>query len=615
MPAMAPETLAPEAPPAIGRAVSVERPSLSGDHAAAPSVRRAFWLALTVAISLGFALRASRPALINSLVVHDDVRQHVFWVPRLHDPALFADDWIAEYYQAQAPAGYQAVYWLLTLGMDAVMASKLLPLGLTVVVAAASFALGLALWRRPAAAALGSTLLAWSVWHYDDVASATPRAYALPLLTIQLAALAFGRWWLALAVLPIQAVFYPLGCALSVVTLGLWVLWEPLTPALSQGERRAGLPLPPGERLGLRVRTWLRALPIRKLISLGAVTLVALVLVGLGQLDAARYGPTVSRAEARTLPEFQQGGRAAYFVPDPYEFWIESSRSGLALKPKDTLLEDLPALTIPFVLAAVLGGWIVAGRLGWTAPPGVPRSGALLVILLGGSSQLFVAAHLLLFLLYLPARHVQFSLPLVWALAGGLCWILLGERLVAWLRGRIGSERGVRLGALAGLTGAEAVGLVGMALLVVHPPPPGEFYVTGRQPAIYAYLRRTPPDTLVGALPADSNTLPILGQRAILTSYEHALPYQPGYYEPLRERTEAFRAAYYAPTLTPLVGVLDEYGVDVVIADTGALERRRRADRERPPALEDVLDRCGVLRERGLVVLTADCLRSEGARP
>jgi hypothetical protein len=248
--AMAADPLAPVLAPAVGLAAFVDRPSDADDRASASRLRSAFWLALAVAISLGFALRSSRAALINPLVVPDDVRQHVFWVSRLHDPALFANDWIAEYYQSQAPAGYRAVYWLLTLGLDALMASKLLPLGLTVVLAVATFALGLALWRRAAAAALGATLLAWSVWHYDDVASATPRAYALPLLTIQLAALASGRWWLALAVLPIQALFYPLGCALAVVTLGLWVVWN----GLSRRRRESCSPLPPGEGLGVRDR-------------------------------------------------------------------------------------------------------------------------------------------------------------------------------------------------------------------------------------------------------------------------------------------------------------------------------------------------------------------------
>ena len=51
--------------------------------------------------------------------------------------------------------------------------------------------------------------------------SSRPAAGCDRLMGIQLAALASGRWWLALAVLPIQALFYPLGCALAVVTLGL----------------------------------------------------------------------------------------------------------------------------------------------------------------------------------------------------------------------------------------------------------------------------------------------------------------------------------------------------------------------------------------------------------
>ena len=49
----------------------------------------------------------------------------------------------------------------------------------------------------------------------------------------------------------------------------------------------------------------------------------------------------------------------------------------------------------------------------------MPAGGVLLLLLLVASFGLFFAAHLLLFALYLPARHVQFSLPIVWALAGG----------------------------------------------------------------------------------------------------------------------------------------------------------------------------------------------------
>ena len=191
-------------------------------------LQQGFWLALALAISVGFGLRTSRPALVSPLVVHDDVRQHVFWVPRLHDPTLFAGDWIAGYYQSQAPIGYQAVYWVATLFTDAITVTKILPLVLTAVLAAAAFWLAQTLWKRADTAALCTALLLWSVWQYDDVASATPRAYALPLLTFQLAALAAGRRNLALAVLPLQAVLYPLGCALAAVVMGSWSLWTHL---------------------------------------------------------------------------------------------------------------------------------------------------------------------------------------------------------------------------------------------------------------------------------------------------------------------------------------------------------------------------------------------------
>ena len=172
----------------------------------------------------------------------------------------------------------------------------------------------------------------------------------------------------------------------------------------------------------------------------------------------------------------------------------------------------------------------------------------LLVVLLAASLLLFAAAHVLLFLLYLPAR----SRPV--QPAGGLG--AGGRALLGAARGAAGRlARRTRDGGLgapletwAGLTGAELFALGGMVLLILHAPPPGDFYVAGRYPVIYAYLRQTPPDTLVAALPADSNILPLFGQRPVLTSYEHALPYQPGYYLPLRERTEAFRAAYFAPT-------------------------------------------------------------------
>lgn len=570
------------------------------------------WLLLAGALGLGFAVSTSWSALVNPLVVHDDVRQHVFWVPRLHDPTLFPNDPIADYYQAQSPPGFQAVYWLATPAVDAIVASKLLPLLLTVLLTGAGFALGRALWGRADAAALGAILLTWSAWQYDDVASATPRAFAMPLLAAQLAALGAGRLWLALGVLVLTALLYPLGCALMAVTTGLWLIWQALMPAGSThpppeppeaGQPSARGPAEEDSRVG-RTRAGARArirAALPGLLRLGGATLIALVIVALGLRASDRFGPHVTLEQAREMSEFQPGGRSSYFIPDPYRFWLESTRSGLALVPKDRLLGGLPALTIPFAMAAGLGCWIVLGRFGWTARPAVPGGGRLLLALVIASLLLFEAAHLLLFALYLPARHVQFSLPIVWALAGALCWTLLGDRLAARF-GSVSPQLRRRLPALFVLAGA--------GLLILHAPPTGEFYVTGRHPALYAYLQATPPDTLVAALPTDASILPLFGRRPVLTSFEHALPYRLGYYEPLRARTRALMAAYYAPTLAPLAGLIEAERIGVVIANVAALDRRRRDRPDRPPALATVLERCGAFRERDLVALPAACVEA-----
>jgi hypothetical protein len=445
-------------------------------------------------VGLLFALRTSAQALGSPYVVEDDTRQHVFWVPRLHDPSLFRDDPIADYYAAQAPPAYTATYFLGTLLVDAITFSKLLPIGLTGLLSGFAFLLGWRLFRRADAAALGSILLAWSVWQYDDLASASPRAFIPPFLVAFLAFLVSNQRLACLAVLALQALFYPIGCAIMLGTQTLWLI------------TRARFDLP----------IYRRELP-----WLVAAVALAVGLTFLGQATEAHHYQIVSVEQARAMPEFQWDGRVSFFHPDPFKFWLWSTHTGLALKRKDPLLGGLPALAVPFALVALLAAWALAGRFGLVRPPTIPRRGMLLLCLLAASFILFFAAHALLFRLYLPSRQVQFSLPVVWAVGGGLALALLARRLAAALM----PARASRL--------ATLLGLAVVGLLVLYPPPTS-FYVVGRYPRLFEYLRAQPKDTLVAALPTDSDNLPLFAQRPVLVSWEHALPYHPAYYEPLR---------------------------------------------------------------------------------
>jgi hypothetical protein len=568
-------------------AVAASPPGLVGapraDDLAGVEARRGceVWYALALAAGLLFAIGASAPALRDRYVVNDDVRQHVFWVVRLHDPDLFRDDPIADYYAAQAPPGFVAVYFVGTLLVDPLTLSKLLPLALTCIASSFAFLFGLRISGRPIAATLGAALLTWSIWQYDDIPSATPRSFAIPLLVAFLAFLAADRWRPGAAgeragprvdlphlacvlTIGLQALTYPIGCA---VMLAVYAAW--LTPRARERPRAA---------------LWLIA-----------ATALAAGLTLLGQRPAAPYGPVISADAARQIDDFRPGGRSSYFIPDPVKFWLESTRSGLSLAPKDPLLGGLPVQTLPFGLAAALGLWVLLGRLGLIGRPQLPREAALLPILAAVSLVLFFAAHALLFRLYLPARYVQFSLPVVWALGGGLAVALATERLAA----RIAPQTPARA--------AAALALGALILLAAHAPPPGASYVVGQHPRLYEYLREQPKDTLIAALPHDASNLPLFAERPVLTSWEHALPYHPTYHEPFQQRTRALLRAYYAESPRPLVELARREGVGIIVANLAALERRRLVYGDLTLGLDTLVERCAALRERELVAIPVSC--------
>src|SRR5581483_9356217 len=123
----------------------------------------------------------------------DDARQHVFWMQRLVNPALFRGDLYADYFESQAPLAYVALYRLLLWFVDPIVASKLLPPLLGLVSAAMTFLLVRRLDPSPHAAFLVAILDGWYVWQYDDLPTGSPRAFLLPLCVAMAWALATVR--------------------------------------------------------------------------------------------------------------------------------------------------------------------------------------------------------------------------------------------------------------------------------------------------------------------------------------------------------------------------------------------------------------------------------------
>ena len=153
--------------------------------------RFGLWFFLSLLIAVYMAWEPLQNSLSHDYVVQDDARQHVFWMQRFIDSELFPHDLLADYFQSVAPPGYTWLYQgFAGLGVEPILLHKLLPLPLMLLSTAYGFGICWQLLRVPFAGFLTALLLNISLWMRDDVVSATPVAFAYPLL------LAFVYYWL-----------------------------------------------------------------------------------------------------------------------------------------------------------------------------------------------------------------------------------------------------------------------------------------------------------------------------------------------------------------------------------------------------------------------------------
>jgi hypothetical protein len=531
------------------------------------------WLAAALLFALWFAARGMAPALGPDRV-QDDARNYVFWMARFRDPELFRDGLIADYFESVTPPGYAAVYRALSWAVDPLLASKLLPPILGLTTALFIFLLVRKLHPSPAGAFLAAVLLSWYVWQLDDISSAGPRAFLPPLLAAQLWSLVAGRLVLAVGLVAAAALFYPMAGALGAALLGVRLL-------------------------GFRGRRpTLRKDPRAALAFVAGAALVAL-LVFLGQLDSARFGPVITGAQARASPDFGPAGRQPFFVENAYDFWIAGAHSGLDLRARDALFPRVPILFEYLALAALLPLLLVFGR----RLPGVRRlSGATVILpqLLAASFGLFFLAHLLFFQLFFPSRYVKQSLPLVLAVAAGVALGILVEA--------IGDRAG------AARRGPLRVGLalcVGLAV-AVYPADYHTAFVRDRHPSITAYLRTQPKDTLVAGLHSETDSVPTFARRPVLVNREYLLPFHLGYSDELDRRMEDLTEAYYAESPARIVEFVERYGVDVILVNREAFEQATlKRKRTRPFALLELASRCAVMQDGEVAVVPTGCFAAE----
>lgn len=554
-----------------------------------------FWFSLSLTFAAIFGFLAIRQSFSSEYVVQDDARQHVFWLERFSTPGLFPNDLIADYFQSAAPVGYTTLYRVMAvLGIHPLLFAKILPLILGVLATGFCFGLTLQILPIPVTGFIASMLLNLNLWMKDDLASATPRAFLYPIFLAFLYFLLKRSLIPCLVTIALEGLFYPTLTFVSAAILLLRLL------RFEQGRLRLS-----SDR--------------RDYLFCGAgLALIVLTLLPFA-LAKAGYGPVIKATEARQMPEFQPGGRSAFFHADPITYWLTGRRSSIRL----------PLMFLPELLYAGLALPLLLRVPSWF-PLVKQVSGNLILLpqLAIASLSMFFAAQMVLFKLHFPDRYSQHGLRIVMVLATAIALTILLDALFQASQ-RAGNPLYQKSFVAIGATALVAVALLTYPVYLrkIGYPFPTTNIQIGRAPELYRFFAQQPKDTLVASLAGEANNIPSFSQRSVLVSSEYAIPLHKGYYAQIRQRTLDLLQAQYSPTLLAAQKLIQTYQPDFWLIDRKEFEpdylpknawlmqyqplATEIADRVRQgqtPALISVIQRCSAFETGPYVVLRTDCI-------
>ncbi|MBZ8181988.1 hypothetical protein G3T18_18130 [Oscillatoria salina IIICB1] len=542
-----------------------------------------FWLAASLLFAAFCGFLGLQEAFREEYVVQDDARQHVFWMLRFLDGELFPNDLIADYFQSVAPPGYTAIYWLMAkLGVNPFLVNKFLPILLGLIATGYCFGIVWQIFPVPLAGFFASMLLNQSLWMKDDLVSATPRAFVYPIFLGFLYYLLKSRITASLIAIALLGLFYP---QYVLVSAGLLII-----------------------RLFFHKQDYF-------LSGLGLV--VAGAIVSYYALTASDFAPVISPELAKTLPEFWEEGRSAFFQDNLWSFYLLGTRSGFL----HVGLVNPPTLCFWLFLAIA---WKFPNRFPLIKQI-TPKIALLWELLLVGTG-LFILAHLLLFKLHLPSRYTEHTLRIVVAIAAGIALTIIFTAVSKLCQRQIrqNSQVNTRQWLILAVTFAIA------AAIVLYPLWEERFPVTkykiGHQPQLYEFFQQQPKDILIASTSQEVNNLPSFSQRSILVGREYAIPYHLGYYNQFRQRIIDLIQAQYSPDVTAVNQFIDKYQISFWLLDRDAfsleylenewIEQYPSATTQalanlaagKTPVLATISDICIVFETEELFVMEAECI-------
>lgn len=493
-----------------------------------------FWLILSLTISAIYGYLGLKEAFASSYIIQDDARQHIFWMQRFVDSALFPDDLIANYFQSVAPSGYKTLYYFAaSLGINPLIFNKILPSILGLITTGYCFGLCYQIIPLPAAGFMASLLLNQMLWTQDDLISGTPRAFLYPLLTGFLYYVLKRKLGGVVSAIALFGLFYPQGIFICIMVLILRLLnWHEKSCKFSQNSQDY----------------------LFCFVGLGVAAIVLLPYA----LVSSEFNPTITVERAKSLPEFWGKGRSSFFSDNFWKYFFESKRSGMLPRLK-------PAPTILYL------GWLLPILLcfpkRFPLVQHITANLAILPQLLLASLTMFGAAHVLLFKLHLPNRYTSHSFRIILAIATALSLVLILDALFHFRQDRQKSP--VRTLLFVGSTSLVISALLLFPLSIQGFPI--TYYQKGLQPSLYQFFKQQPKDILIASFSVEADFIPTFARRSVLMAREYAIPYHWGYYRKFRQRTLDLIQAQYSPDFNQIKQFINNYKIDFWVLDTGSL--------------------------------------------
>ncbi|MEH2415234.1 hypothetical protein [Nostoc sp.] len=546
-----------------------------------------FWYSLSITFAVGYILMGLRQAFSSKYIVSDDAREYISWMYRYFNPDLFPGDLIADYFQSVTPIGYGIVYKIIAaLDIDLIFFSKIFPIVLGLITTSYCFLVCMQILPVPMVGFIASLLLNQTLCMHDDLFSATPRDLIYPLF------LAFLYYSIRcsglgiLIVLALQCLTYPIIGFVNLLILFMRLFrWQNGQIAISQNQK--------------------------DFIFFAAAMMIAAIAILPYAIQSSQFGPAITAAVARTMPEYWHGGRVSYFSNNIINYWFDGRDSGF-----------IALISPPQLLFGLLLPIILRFQSHFLLTKQLNDEVKLLLQVVIASLIMFFTAHALAFQLHWPSRYTHHTFKMVLAIAAAISITLILDATFRWSR-QNGREILI-LGTIM-IFGAALILYPSSFTLKVFPKTP---YLEGKVPTLYNFLQKQPQNIVIASTSGEADNIPIFAQRTILVGKEYALPIHTKYYAQFRQRMVDLINAQYTEDINQVKEFIQKYHVTFWLLERSAfipeyITKNTWLQQYQPaaeqaiaklqktlPVLATLINSCAVLQTDNLVLLKTECIKA-----